>query len=80
MASTLQELMKELGFEPLATGTPAMYRLELGTIEIYVGQLSDGEIHVTKTGSDRVALVVRFNRYDEALGALVRQWLLVPVR
>jgi hypothetical protein len=79
MAPNLQELMTELGFEQLGKGTPAMWAFETSDVEILIGQLSDGEIHVTKTvaGEAGLPIIVRLNRYDDALGDLLRGWALV---
>ena len=81
MTTNLQDLMTELGFDQLVGGTPAMWAHDTGSAEILVGQMSDGEIHVTKseTGSAGLPIILRLSRYDEALGDVLRAWLaLVP--
>jgi hypothetical protein len=74
MPTNLRDLMKELAFEQLVEGTPAMWKLEIGHEEILVGQMSDGEVHVTKTVAGSLPIIVRANRFDPGLEALLRSW------
>jgi hypothetical protein len=77
MANNLRDLMKELEFELIVEGTPTMWTRHAGDEEIQVGQMSDGEIHVTRTSEGQLPIVVRLNRFDEGLAAMLRDWLLV---
>lgn len=75
--ANLRDVMNELEFEQIMDGVPTMWKRSSGSEEILVGQLSDGELQVSRTVAGALPLVVRLNRFDDGLEALLREWLLV---
>lgn len=75
--ANLRDLMKELDFEVLTEGPPTSWGRHANGEEVLVGQMSDGEIHVTKSVPDQLPIVIRLNKFDGSLEALLRSWLTV---
>ena len=64
-------------FALVAEQEVVLWEAPMGDVEILVALFPDSTISCTRAVDGLIPLIVTFSKYDESLGALLREWTLV---